>query len=389
MSPRKPTTRRALLVLSAFAFLPVAANAQSQTSGSEVAAADANLPDAAPQKTGTQAGAERQQSAQITGKLVDQSDVPISGARVILRNDSHDLLQETTTAEDGQFAFSQVPPGRFQLAISASGLASRDISGSVRPGEDYAVPQITMTVAPVMTEVQVVPSQVEIAQEQIKVEEKQRALGLVPNYLVTYEPDAAPLSSKQKFELAWKMTIDPVNFAIVGVVAGVEQSQNDFAGYGQGAQGYAKRYGAAFATVTSNTMIGSAILPALLKQDPRYFYKGTGSIRSRAAYAIANAVICKGDNGRWQPNYSAIVGGLAAGGLANLYYPAQERNGVGLTFENALIGTAATAATNLLQEFLIRKLTPNAPDTDPVTGLKSPRSRPGHRVLGVFHREGD
>ena len=81
---------------------------------------------------------------------------------------------------------------------------------------------------------------------------------------------------------------------------------------------------------------GNAIFPALLKQDPRYFYKGTGSKKSRFFYAVANAVICKGDNGRWQPNYSSVLGSLAAGGLSNLYYPASSRNGVGLTFENTL-----------------------------------------------------
>ena len=75
-------------------------------------------------------------------------------------------------------------------------------------------------------------------------------------------------------------------------------------------------------------MLGGAVFPSLFKQDPRYFYKGTGSISSRALYAIANSVICKGDNERWQPNYSAILGGIAAGGISNLYYPASNRSGV-------------------------------------------------------------
>jgi hypothetical protein len=108
-------------------------------------------------------------------------------------------------------------------------------------------------------------------------------------------------------------------------------------------------------------MIGGAILPSLFKQDPRYFYKGTGSIASRAMYAIANSVICKGDNLRWQPNYSGILGGIAAGGISNLYYPASNRSGVQLTFTNALIGTAEGAMQNLAQEFLVRRLTPKLP----------------------------
>jgi hypothetical protein len=78
-------------------------------------------------------------------------------------------------------------------------------------------------------------------------------------------------------------------------------------------------------------------------------------------YAIANSVICKGDNGHWQTNYSAILGGIAAGGISDLYYPASNRSGVEVTFTNALIGTAEGAAQNLLQEFLIRRLTPRLP----------------------------
>ena len=212
-----------------------------------------------------------------------------------------------------------------------------------------------------VTDVQVSLSRVEVAEEQIKDQEKQRVLGVFPNFYVTYDPHPVALTSKQKFELAWKTTIDPVTFVIVGGIAGIQQAENSFGGYGQGAEGYAKRYGASYADLAFGTFLGSAIFPSLLKQDPRYFYKGTGSIRSRSLYAIANAVICKGDNGRWQVNYSNILGNLAAGGISNLYYPSQNRNGAGLTFENAVIGIGATAAANLVEEFLMRKLTPNLP----------------------------
>ena len=218
-----------------------------------------------------------------------------------------------------------------------------------------------MAVAANVAEVEVSLTQIEVAQEQIALEEKQRVLGVIPNFYVSYIPDAAPLTPKQKFGLAWRSTIDPVNFAITGIIAGVQQAQNDFSGYGQGAQGYGKRYGASYADGVVGTFIGSAILPSLLKQDPRYFYKGTGSKRSRALYAIANSVICKGDNGHWQANYSNILGNFAAGGISNLYYPASDREGAELTFENGLIGIGATAAANLFQEFVVRKFTPNLP----------------------------
>ena len=210
-------------------------------------------------------------------------------------------------------------------------------------------------------------SPVEIAQAELKEQEKQRVFGVIPNFYVTYVPKAAPLSTKQKFQLAFKSTVDPVSFGITGAIAGIEQAQNHFPGYGQGAEGYAKRYGATYADLTINTYIGGAILPSLLKQDPRYFYKGTGTKRSRALYAIANSFICKGDNGNWQPNYSFLLGTLASGGISNLYYPASDRNGAALTFENAAIGIAANAAANILQEFVIRKLTPNVPNYTPPT----------------------
>jgi len=153
--------------------------------------------------------------------------------------------------------------------------------------------------------------------------------------------------------------VDPVTFILTGAIAGVQQSRNVFPAYGQGAQGYAKRYGVNYADVVTSTFIGSAVLPSILKQDPRYFYKAGGSARSRILYAIAMAVVCKGDNGRWQPNYSSILGSLAAGGLSNFYYPAEDRHDAALTFENTAIGIGTTAAANLLQEFLTRKLTPS------------------------------
>jgi hypothetical protein len=315
-------------------------------------------------KTGPSAGEQlpdQRSFGSVRGTVVDQKGTGIAGALVRLTRDGQSPDPEVMTGDDGQFSFANVAAGSFQLTTTAEGFAAQSSSGILRSGENLVVPQIELALATAVTEVRVVLSPVELAQEQLKEQEKQRVLGFIPNFYVSYISDAAPLSSKQKFELAWKSTVDPVTFAITGAIAGIQQAQNDFSGYGQGAQGYAKRYGASYADVITNTFIGGAILPSLLKQDPRYFYKGSGTKRSRALYAIANSVICKGDNGRWQANYSAILGSLAAGGISNLYYPAGDR-GAALTFENAAIGIGATAAANLLQEFVIRKLTPNLPN---------------------------
>ena len=305
-------------------------------------------------------------SGSISGTIVDESGAVIAGARVELTGENRPPNEEVVTGGDGQFFFGNVAPGAFQLTVTSAGFAAQISSGILRVGETQTVPRIALSIAANVTDVQVSLSPAEVAEAQVKDEEKQRVFGVIPNFYVTYDPHPLALTARQKYELAWKTTIDPVTFAIIGGIAGVQQAQNTFSGYGQGAQGYAKRYGAAFADVAAGTFIGSAVLPSLLKQDPRYFYKGTGSKPSRIQYAIVNSVICKGDNGRWQPNYSNILGNLAAGGISNLYYPAQNRNGAELTFENAAIGVGATAAANLVEEFLMRKLTSNIPhDREP------------------------
>ena len=311
----------------------------------------------------------------------------IAGATVTLTREDPSLNQEALSGDDGQFSFSNLVPGPFRLTVISAGFATQAFLGNLRSGESYVSPQVVLAIAPNVTEVRVVPSQVEVAEAQLKEQEKQRALGFIPNFYVSYIPNAAPLTPKQKFELAGKTLIDPVTFGLTAAIAGVEQAQNDPSGYGQGGQGYAKRFGASYANAVTDTLIGGAILPSLLKQDPRYFYRGTGSKRSRILYAIASSVVCKGDNGHWQTNYSGILGGLAAGGISNLYYPAKDRNGAGLTFENALIGIGATAAANILQEFVVRRLTPSVSNRDPANGGKA--LGPIGRVWSTFVHEGD
>jgi hypothetical protein len=291
---------------------------------------------------------------------VDPNGTAVAGARVKLAQQGQSANQETQTGDDGQYSFANIAPGPFQLSIAAEGFVTQTSAGVLHSGENVAAPQITLALTTELTEVRVEFTPVELAQEQIRDEEKQRVLGFIPNFYVSYIPNAAPLNTRQKFELAWKSTVDPVTFLITGAVAGIQQANNQFSGYGQGAQGYAKRYGASYTDVVTSTFIGGAILPSLFKQDPRYFYKGTGSKRSRVLYAIANSVICKGDNGHWQACYSTLIGGIAAGGISNLYYPASDR-GAGLTFENAAIGIGASAAANILQEFVIRKLSTHVP----------------------------
>ncbi|MGB8060666.1 MAG: carboxypeptidase-like regulatory domain-containing protein [Candidatus Sulfotelmatobacter sp.] len=298
-------------------------------------------------------------SGTIRGTVVDQDGAVITNSKVVLEEEGSPPI-ESVSDNDGNFNFAGVPPGPFKLSFTSPGFATQTTSGVLQASQDYVTPPVQLVVATTV-EVEVHETQQEVAEEQVHVEEKQRLFGVIPNFYVTYVPNAAPLNPKQKFQLAWKSVIDPVSFGLAAATAGIEQADNAYSGYGEGAQGYAKRLGASYADGFSGTFIGGAILPSLLKQDPRYFYKGTGTRKSRFLYAIANAVICKGDNGRWQPNYSNMLGTLAAGGISNLYYPASSR-GVGLTFENAAIGIGGSAAVGVFQEFFSRKFTPRASD---------------------------
>jgi Carboxypeptidase regulatory-like domain len=324
----------------------------------------ADLPESpAPNASATsQAPAGPLAPGSVTGSVVDATGAFVAGAHVRISRDGQPEAQELLSGSEGQFSFSNVAPGAFVLTVTLDGFATQTCSGTLAPGEQFALPLITLAVASASTEVKVSFTHVEMAEAELKDEEKQRVLGVLPNFYVTYDPAALSLTPRQKFELAWKSTIDPVNFGITAGIAGIEQADNQFGGYGQGAQGYAKRFGASYGDFLTSTFIGGAILPSLLKQDPRYFYKGTGSKRSRLLYALANSVICKGDNGHWQANYSAILGSLASGAISNFYYPSADRHDATLTFENMVIGIGATAVSNILQEFVIRKLTPNAPN---------------------------
>lgn len=161
--------------------------------------------------------------------------------------------------------------------------------------------------------------------EQLKKQEHQRVLGVIPNFNTADVQDAARLTPKQKFRLAFRSAIDPATIGIAAAVAGFGQWNNSFEDYGQGAEGYFKRFGASYADTFDGTMIGNAILPSLLHQDPRYFRKGSGSFSSRLWYSITTTVRCKNDDGKWVPNYSNVMGNLASGGISNLYYPESDR----------------------------------------------------------------
>lgn len=323
----------------------------------------------APQATLNAPQEDVQQSAgSIAGTITDPSGAPIPGAVVKLTATDQSSLAQAESDEDGRFVFLSVPAGEFRLTISAEGFRTTEFTGTVNPDEHYLTPQITLGLAEHMTQITVTPqSQEEIAEQQIKAQERQRVFGFLPNFYVSYVSDPVPLTFKQKMQLAWKTSEDPITIGSAAAGAEIEQQKNWYRAYGQGAQGYARRFGVTYGNVAIGTFLGSAIMPSLFKQDPRYFYKGRGRWSSRLWYALSRSVITKGDNGRWQPNYSNFAGNLAAAGITDTYLPAKNRN-VGFVFQSAGIRVLETAFADVFQEFISKKLTPrvsNRATTEP------------------------
>jgi hypothetical protein len=300
----------------------------------------------------------QQSNGTVTGVIADDTGAPLAGATVTLTTQSG-FRVEVATSSEGRFSLANIPAGSFTLTIASHGFAEQSLSGRVAAGEVATLPEIRLRLAVNAVSIDVTPSTVEIAEQQIKEQEQQRVFGVVPNFYVSFTPDAAPLNVRQKFQLSWKTHTDPVQFAFVAVVAAIQQSRNDYSGFGDGVSGYAKRYAAAYATGWTSGIMTRVLLPSVFRQDPRYFYKGTGSTRSRLGYALSRSVVRKGDNGRWQPNYSGILGSLASGAISNLYYPEEDRRGARLTLQNTAIGIAGGAIGNVAQEFLYSRFTTN------------------------------
>jgi hypothetical protein len=204
----------------------------------------------------------------------------------------------------------------------------------------------------------VTQTQEEIAEVQLKAEEKQRIGGIIPNYYVVYNHNAAPLNVRQKGELTGKLFIDPYVFLANGIGAGIDQARNSNKGFGQGMQGYGKRLGASYLDFATSVGIDKFVMPALFKQDPRYFYKGIGSKKSRLAYAVSRAFVCQGDNNKAQFCYSSLISQFGTGFLTNYYFPKADRNTNAQVLQGGAISIGASAASHIFQEFVARKLTP-------------------------------
>jgi len=168
------------------------------------------------------------------------------------------------------------------------------------------------------------------AQRELEAQEKQRVLGVVPMFNVTSNQDSAPLTPKQKFQLFFKSSTDWYVFTLTAIDGGLSMAGDEYASYGQGVEGFAKYWGAAYADTFDGNFWGNAVLPAWWHEDPRYYRMGHGRFFKRVAYSAATTVWCKRDSGKWGPNYGNVAGNFIAGAISNAYYPASDR-GFGLT----------------------------------------------------------
>ena len=291
----------------------------------------------------------------ILGTVVDSTDDPIPGANVVLQGPAGDRLT-AITKDDGGFAFDQASAGVDQITVTAEGFAEWNSSITVEPGENKTLPEIKLRILAVQRAVTVSYSSKEVATQQVKAEEQQRVLRVIPNIYVVYEPHPEPLTTSMKFHLAYKSLTNPFFFARTSAWAGVAQARNDPSEWNQGAKGYSKRLGAGFADAVTGSLISNAILPSLLHQDPRYFYQGSGTKKSRALHAMLAPVICKGDNGAWQPNYSQWGGSLIGYSISTAYYPASSRTTTHV-FQTFGIDMGLHVVGSLAQEFILGKFT--------------------------------
>jgi hypothetical protein len=312
-----------------------------------------------------QVSAPEPQSGRIIGTVTDTNADVIPGATVSLVEDgaTANSPMVVTTNQDGVFILKGVRPAvLYHVKVSAQNFGDwTSPAVQLTPGQDLDLAEIKLTLAVVETTVSAV-SQEQLAEEQVKVAEKQRVLGVVPNFYVAYDPRTVPLTTSLKYKLAARTATDAVSIGGAAFLAGIYQA-SDSTAFQQGAKGYGQRFGAVYATGVTDIMIGGAILPSLLHQDPRYFYQGTGTKKSRFLHAISAPFWCKGDDGRWQFNYSSIGGDLASASLSNLYYPPADR-GASQTFTSVAEATGGRMINALAQEFILKRFTSQSATKD-------------------------
>jgi hypothetical protein len=202
------------------------------------------------------------------------------------------------------------------------------------------------------------------AQQELEEQEKQRILGVVPMFNVQNNANAAPLTPKQKYQLFFKGSTDWYQFAITAIDGGLSMAGDEYAPYGQGVEGFAKYWGAAYADTFDGNFWGNAVLPSWWHEDPRYYRMGHGPFMKRVGYSALTTIWCKRDNGNWGPNYANVAGNFIGGTISNLYYPKSDRGveltlgrGASVTYEGIVGAEIAEFWPDIAQRFMKKKAT--------------------------------
>ena len=300
-------------------------------------------------------------ASQLTGSLrgeVHYADgSPVSAADITLTPASGPAVR-VTTGPDGIYAFANIPAGPFTLTAAANALQPDTLTGAIPPAAEFQPEPLTLRLATTVISINAISAE-QAAELEVQSEEHQRVLGAIPNFLVSYDTSPVPLSSSQKYRLTLRTLLDPATFAAPLFVATGGEITRSYPGFGHGAPGYARRYAAAYGDTATNVLLTDAILPSLLHQDPRYFYKGTGSTASRIGWILKQAVAQRGDNGRWQPAFSNTLGDMGSALISTTYYPARTTGWATLTTENFGLAILSQGIGNLLQEFVFGRFTPH------------------------------
>jgi len=242
------------------------------------------------------------------------------------------LLSQEPVSGPASVASAQLPDSPAPLVASAAGV---ELQNQTAPAQTTPAPPSSSSSQTATPETDAQKSARETAAEQLKKQESQRVMGVMATFNTTTNKDALPLSPGQKFQLFFKSSTDPWPFLLAGVVSGIGQADDSYPDWGQGMQGYGKRYGAAYTDAFIGNFFGNAVLPSLLREDPRYFQMGTGNKVKRMLWAASSTFWCKRDKGTWGPNYANVGGNLIGAAIARAYYPASERT-VGDTISDGI-----------------------------------------------------
>lgn len=302
----------------------------------------------------------RDGTARIKGVVSDIQGGLVPGAHIVIASSTSATTQETTANSVGFFTVGGLAPGTYSVTISSPGLQTYTIHNlHLRPGEVYTVPEVSLPMARTSADVTVTLTTEQLAETELHNELHQRVLGVLPNFYTSYQWNAAPLTSKQKLKLTARATTDPVFLGTTAITAGIEQAQNTYPEYGDGAAGYWRRYGAAYGDAVIGRFMSSVVFASVFHQDPRYFVMTNGPWQKRAWHAISSTVIQRGDNRHWQPAYAHLLGSATAGLISSTYHPGS--NPGKLVLNNTVLDLGDKAANNLIREFVLRHLAKNIP----------------------------